>query len=60
MDEKGFINGYHVDETGEFSYWSDSLPVTMPYSYPPMHQFLEWLFQHFPNAFPILRHVLGY
>jgi hypothetical protein len=40
--------------------WSDPLAVTMPYSYNPIQQFFEWLFQRFPNAFPILRHLLGY
>lgn len=27
MDEKGFINGYHLDENGDFSFWSDSLSI---------------------------------
>jgi len=40
--------------------WSDPLPITMPYSYQPIHQFLEWLFERFPNAFPILKQLLGY
>ena len=35
--------------------------VTMPYSYNiPFQLFWERLFQRFPNAFPILRHILGY
>jgi len=42
------------------SEWSDPLPVTMPYSNNPMLQFFELLFQRFPNAFPILRHLLRY
>ena len=43
------------------SEWSDSLPITMPYTYkPPLLLFLDWLFQRFPNAFPILRQLLGY
>jgi len=43
------------------SLWSDPLPITMPYSYnKPILQFLELLFQRFPHAFPILRHLLGY
>jgi uncharacterized protein YycO len=37
-----------------------TLTVTMPYSYNPMLQFLERLFERFPHAFPILRHLLGY
>jgi hypothetical protein len=60
MDEKEFSNGYHVNEMGEFSYWSDSLPVTMPYSYNPILQFLELFFQRFLDAFPILRQLLEY
>jgi hypothetical protein len=61
MDEKGFLNGYHLDENGEFSYWSDSLPITMPYSYnKPILRFSEWLFERFPNAFTLLRQLLGY
>lgn len=60
MDEKGFTNGYHLDENGEFSYWSDPLPITMPYSYNPIHQFFEKLFQQFPNIFPLLRQRIGY
>ena len=42
------------------SNWSDPLPITMPYSYNPLHQFFEQLFERFPNAFPILRQMLGY
>lgn len=43
------------------SQWSDPLPITMPYSYnKPIPQFLELLFQRFPNAFPILRQLSGY
>jgi hypothetical protein len=39
------------------------LQVTMPVSInlPPLfHQLLEKLFERFPHAFPILRHLLGY
>jgi hypothetical protein len=42
------------------STWSDPLPITMPYSYNPSLQFLELLLQRFPNAFPLLRQLLGY
>ncbi|MCX6664239.1 MAG: PKD domain-containing protein, partial [Euryarchaeota archaeon] len=48
------------DTFGAESPWSDPLPITMPYSYNPIQLFLELLFQRFPNAFPILRHLLGY
>jgi len=37
-----------------------TLKITMPYSYKPTLQFFEWLFERFPNVFPILRHLLGY
>ena len=40
--------------------WSDPLAVAMPYSYNPINQFFEWLFQRLPRAFPLLRHFLGY
>jgi hypothetical protein len=44
------------DTFGAESLWSDSLPITMPYSFnKPILQFLELLFQRFPHAFPILR-----
>jgi peptide/nickel transport system substrate-binding protein len=48
------------DTIGAESQWSDPLPVTMPHSYKPIPQFFELLFQQFPNAFPILRQLLGY
>jgi hypothetical protein len=48
------------DIHGHESNWSDPLPITMPYLYRALWQFLELLFQRFPNAFPILRHLLGY
>ena len=38
-----------------------TLAVTMPHSYTtPIPHFFELLFQRFPHAFPILRHLLGY
>ena len=38
-----------------------TLTITMPCSYKnPIPQIFEWLFQRFPNAFPILRQLLGY
>jgi hypothetical protein len=36
-----------------------TLSITMPYSYKPTSPFFEWLFQRFPNAFPILRQLMG-
>lgn len=42
------------------SEWSDPLSVTMPAVLgAPLHSFLQWLFETFPNAFPILRYLLG-
>jgi len=46
------------DSNGGESSWS-TLQVSMPYQ-PPTHPFLTWLFERFPNAFPILRHILGF
>jgi hypothetical protein len=49
------------DAFGAESVWSDSLPITMPYSYDKQtFQFLELLLERFPNAFPILRQLLRY
>jgi hypothetical protein len=48
------------DATGAESAWSDPLPITMPYTYNPILQFLELLFERFPNEFPIMRQMLGY
>jgi len=40
--------------------WGE-LEVTMPYSYkPPQFHFIEWLFERFPNEFPILRFLLDF
>jgi hypothetical protein len=48
------------DSNGAESNWS-TLKVTMPLAYePPQYRLFEWLFQRFPHAFPILRHLLGY
>jgi hypothetical protein len=48
------------DINGNESDWR-TLSVTMPCSYNiPLIQFWERLFERFPNAFPILRHLMGY
>jgi hypothetical protein len=48
------------DNHGGESDWSNPLPIKMPYSYnKTMLQFLELLFQRVPNAFQILRQLLG-
>jgi hypothetical protein len=42
------------------SEWSDPLNVKMPALLgAPQHSLLKWLFQMFPNAFPLLRYLLG-
>jgi hypothetical protein len=54
------IRAQAKDSSDALSDWS-SLPVTMPYSYNrPILQFLELLFERFPNAFPLLRQLLQY
>jgi hypothetical protein len=45
---------------GAESPWSPPLPVTMPFSYNIKAPFWAQLFERFPHAFPILRHLLGY
>ncbi|HVQ00767.1 MAG TPA: hypothetical protein VMT57_04560 [Candidatus Thermoplasmatota archaeon] len=46
------------------SNWSDPLPISMPQNnaFTPLLQvlqYLERLFERFPNAFPFLRHLMG-
>jgi hypothetical protein len=48
------------DTNGAESDWG-TLQVVMPLSYePPHYRIFQWLFERFPHAFPILRHLLGY
>ncbi|UCF11824.1 MAG: hypothetical protein JSW06_07185 [Thermoplasmatales archaeon] len=49
------------DEWGLESDWSDPLPISMPRNKPFNFNILllNWLFESFPNAFPILRYILG-
>jgi outer membrane protein assembly factor BamB len=42
----------------EESYWG-TLEVTMPVNKPPQFPIISWLLERFPNAFPILRQLLG-
>jgi len=48
------------DELGLESEWSDPFPISMPKNKPLNFNFnlLSWLFERFPNAFPILRYIL--
>ena len=49
------------DTFGLESPWSDPLVVSMPYSYHhPILQVLQLLLERFPNAFPLLRHLVYY
>jgi hypothetical protein len=49
------------DIYGKESVWSDPLPIKMPYSFNKLIlQFFEWVFQRFPHAFPLLRHLMEY
>jgi hypothetical protein len=49
-----------MDIHGNESDWAQ-LQVKIPVSINmPFHQLIEKLFQRFPHAFPILRHLLGY
>ena len=47
------------DGYGIQSEWSDSLPVTMPRNRISINTFFIRLLERFPNAFPLLRHILG-
>ncbi|UCD12994.1 MAG: hypothetical protein JSW60_05355 [Thermoplasmatales archaeon] len=49
------------DVYGMESIWSDPLSVTMPKNKAFNFNFdlLDWLFERFPNAFPILKYLLG-
>ncbi|VVB59527.1 Concanavalin A-like lectin/glucanases superfamily protein [uncultured archaeon] len=49
------------DINGHESSWSNPLPIAMRYTFNnPIWQFLESLFERFPNLFPILQQLLGY
>jgi PKD repeat protein len=48
------------DSHGNESEWG-TLLVSMPLSYEqPQFRFVAWLFERFPHAFPLLRHLLGW
>jgi hypothetical protein len=46
------------DQHGAESGWA-TLDIKIPTDYGMTHPFLQWLFDHFPNAFPLLRHLLS-
>jgi hypothetical protein len=48
------------DTHGAASVWSNPLTVTMPKNKALDSTFILRLFEQFPNAFPILRHILGF
>jgi len=56
---------YTIQAKAKDTLWVEStwgyLEVTMPCSYNiPLQWFWERVFERFPNAFPILRHMMGY
>jgi outer membrane protein assembly factor BamB len=54
------IKAKAMDNYSAESGWG-TLSVTMPLSYePPRFQFLYWLLERFPHAFPIFRYLLGF
>lgn len=60
-DEKGnyTIRAKAKDILGAESDWT-TMDVTMPYSYEPQFPFIQWLFERFPQAFPLLRYLLNF
>ncbi|MCX6661183.1 MAG: hypothetical protein NTY91_01370 [Euryarchaeota archaeon] len=46
------------DATGAESDWA-TLDVKMPTSFEINNPFMHWLFEMFPNAFPLLRQLVG-
>ena len=62
-EEKGeyFIRVKVKDIHGGESDWSEPLSVTIPRvkHFNFNFNFLDWLFERFPNAFPILRNMIG-
>jgi hypothetical protein len=46
------------DILGAESEWSEPLKVTIPRTRSLSFDLLDWLFERFPNLFPILRQIL--
>jgi len=59
-DEEGnyTIKAKARDSVGEESDWM-YLEVTMPFNQPIQYPLIQLLLERFPNAFPIMRHLLG-
>jgi hypothetical protein len=54
------IKAKAMDNYSAESGWG-TLSVTMPLLYESPHfRFFAWLFERFPHAFPLLRHLMGY
>ena len=47
------------DRYGYESEWSDPIEVIMPVNQQTAHPWFHWFLDRFPNAFPILRQLLG-
>ena len=62
-DEKGSyeIRTRAIDEYGEIGNWSPPFPISMPKNKPFFYNspLLNWLFERFPNMFPLLRQLIG-
>jgi len=61
-DEKGtyIVKAKAKDTMNKESNWT-TLQVTMPLSFERIHfRFFEWLLERFPNAFPLLRFLVGF
>jgi len=63
-EENQMFNGtLRVENTDNASDYVDiPVTVTTPTSYtlPSNNLYRSWLFERFPHAFPLLRHLLGY
>jgi len=47
------------DELGAQSQWSDPLSISIPKNTALNFNLINWLLERFPNAFPILRNMMG-
>lgn len=48
------------DDHGKLSDWSNPLPVSIPRNHLPVFNLMQQILERFPNAFPILRVLLGF